>query len=155
MSERASPSDEVEAPVESVLDAEQRHRLVEIADELIPAGDGMPAPSVVGVADGQLAVVLGGRPDLFEPLSRVLSMSFEGTVIDFMEAIEVADPEGHGALVLTILGGYYMSEQVSRLLGYTGQRATPVSPDTYPLYVEEGLLEAVTERGWIFRPTPD
>jgi hypothetical protein len=137
------------------LNAASRNRLAEIADQLIPETDGMPAASSVGVADRQLEVVMRSRADLLEPLQRVLDVSFSGSAMEFLESVAATDPQGHEALVLTILGGYYSSEQVVRLLGYPGQSATVVSLDTYPPYVAEDLLAAVVERGPIFRPTPD
>lgn len=132
-----------------------RSRLAGIADQLIPETDGMPAASSVGVADRQLEVVMKSRPDLLEPLRRVLDSSFSGPAVDFLESVAETDPQGHEALVLTILGAYYSSEQVVRVLGYPGQSATVVAPDTYPPYVAEDLLAAVVERGPIFRQTPN
>jgi hypothetical protein len=137
------------------LTSASRNRLAEIADQLIPETDGMPAASSVGVSDRQLEVVMRSRPDLLEPLRRVLDVSFSGSAMEFLESVVTTDPQGHEALVLTILGGYYSSEQVVRLLGYPGQNAAVVALDTYPPYVAEDLLAAVVERGPIFRPTPD
>ena len=51
------------------------------------------------------------------------------------------------ALELTIAGGYYMSPEVRTAIGYPGQIAQVVSPDIYPDYVEEGLLEFVLQMG--------
>lgn len=139
-----------------VLTPKLRDRLIELADQLIPAVGEMPAASEVGVADTQLAVVADARPDLVGPLRRVLSVPGAGTsALDFLNAIESTDPEGHEALVLTVVGGYYTSPEVVRLLGYPGQHASPVTPDMYPAYVAEGLLEAVIDRGPQFRSAPD
>lgn len=140
----------------ATLTPKLRDRLIEIADQLIPADGEMPAASEVGVADTQLAVVVDARPDLVDPLLRVLSVPGAGmSALDFLNAIESTDPEGHEALVLTVVGGYYMSPQVVRLLGYSGQHASPLNPDIYPAYVAEGLLDAVIDRGPLFRPAPD
>lgn len=140
---------------ESPLTSASRSRLAAIADQLIPATDGMPAASSVGVTDRQLKVVMRSRPDLLEPLRRVLDTSFTGSAVEFLESVAERDPQGHEALVLTILGGYYSSEQVVRVLGYPGQSATVVQPDTYPPYIAEDLLAAVVERGPTFRQTPN
>ena len=51
------------------------------------------------------------------------------------------------ALELAIAGGYYMSPEVRTAIGYPGQIAQVVSPDIYPNYVEEGLLEFVFQVG--------
>ncbi len=137
-----------------MIPSTSRARLADIADELIPAAEGMPSASQVGVAQQQLEVVFASRPDLVEPLQRVLAVSFGGSAVEFLEALAQTDPPGHEALVLTILGGYYTSEHVAGLLGYPGQGATVVVPDVYPWYVDEGLLDVVLERGPIYRPTP-
>lgn len=139
----------------AVLTPKLRDRLTEIADQLIPADNEMPAASEAGVADTQLTVVTGARPDLVGPLIRVLSMPAMGrSALAFLNEIESTDPEGHEALVLTVVGGYYTSPEIVRILGYPGQHASPVTPDIYPPYVAEGLLEVVLERGPVFRSAP-
>ena len=40
-------------------------------------------------------------------------------------------------------GGYYMSPTVRDAIGYPGQEARIVQPDTYPEYIDEGLLSHV------------
>ena len=50
------------------LSDEQRAQLGAIADELIPAGSGMPSASEAGVAGEFLDEVLAARPDLAAPL---------------------------------------------------------------------------------------
>jgi len=144
------------SPGTKILAPSLRDRLIELADELIPADGQMPAASEAGVADTQLTVVADARPDLVGPLRRVLSKpGKEMTAPEFLNAIQSTDPEGHEALVLTVVGGYYTNPHVVRLLGYSGQHASPVTPDIYPSYVEEGLLEAVIDRGPLFRQIPD
>jgi hypothetical protein len=124
-----------------------RARLEQIADRLIPAAEGMPAASAVGVGHGQLDVVLGSRPDLADPLLRALAAD-PGEAS--MQALEQKDPEAHEALILVVLAGYYMSEDVKARLGYPGQTAAAVQVG-FPEYVEEGLLDAVVERGRLYR----
>jgi len=138
------------------LGEELRARLAALADGLIPATDGMPAPSSLDLAGRQLDIVLASRPDLEEPIRSALEAAGEGVEepIVWVEALAVADPAGHDALVTAIVAGYYLHPDVQRLLGYPGQLPQEVSADAYPAYVEEGLLERVYERGPRYRPTP-
>ena len=51
-----------------------RELLGALADELIPAGSGMPSASGAGVAGEYLDAVLAARPDLAAPLERALPL---------------------------------------------------------------------------------
>ena len=131
-----------------------RDRLRTFADVLIPAAHDMPAASEVGVADRQLDRVLGVRPDLAEPLGRALERvdpaDHEGSLARLLDA----DRAAHDALLLTVVGGYYMDRDVRDRLGYTGQVPVEVRPEIIPDYVDEGLMEPLLARGPIFRPVP-
>jgi hypothetical protein len=135
------------------LDDELRSRLRAFADALIPAAHGMPAASEVGVADGQLERVLEARPDLIEPLRRALAGGDAEDAERTLAAIQAADPPAHDALVLVVVGGYYIHPRVRELLGYDGQVPADLEPEAVPPYVEEGLIEAVLARGPIHRRT--
>ena len=137
------------------IDETLRERLTQVADGLIPEGDGMPAPSSVDIGGRQLDVVLGSRPDLAGDLRGALAAG--GDVQDpigWLEALRAEDAAGYEALVTVVVAGYYMHPDVKRLLHYPGQVPAPVSVDGFPDYVKAGLLERVYERGPIYRPTP-
>ena len=51
-------------------------------------------------------------------------------------------------------GGYLMSETVREAMGYPGQEPAPYDPHETPEYMTNGMLERVTLRGPIYRPTP-
>lgn len=122
------------------LGAEHRARLRVLADAMIPADATMPAASEAGVADGRVDAVLAARPDLAAPLLRALDQE----VLDAearLEALARGDLEAREALELVVAGGYYLSREVKRRLGYPGQVAVPVWPDPHPAYVAEGLLD--------------
>jgi hypothetical protein len=89
-----------------------RARLRTFADALIPAAHGMPAASEVGVADGQLERVLEARPDLLEPLRRALPDADPEDAERSLATIQTADPPAHDALVLAVVGGYYIHPRV-------------------------------------------
>lgn len=111
-----------------VTDA-QRDRLRALADAWIPAGSGMPAASLVGVADAELDRVLAARPDLEAPLVGVLSSEGEPPT------------EALGLLRYVVAAAYYLSPEVRRAMGYDPENVAPVSALEYPAYVEEGLLD--------------
>jgi hypothetical protein len=133
---------------------ELRERLRTFADVLIPEAHDMPAASAVGVADRQLDSVLGARPDLAEPLARAVEQldpsDHEGT----LARLRARDAAAHDALLLVVVGGYYIDPDVRRRLGYTGQVPVEVRPEIIPNYVEEGLMEPLLARGPIYREVP-
>ncbi len=131
-----------------------RERLAGLANGLIPGADGMPAPGELGIAGAQLDLVLASRPDLEPALLRALEQTPEGGALEWVEALRAADPDAYDALVVAIVGGYYLHPEVQRRLGYPGQTPRPLPAAGLPDYVEEGLLERVYERGPIYRPTP-
>jgi hypothetical protein len=137
------------------VDGALRERLAGLADGLIPGVDGMPAPSSLDIGGQQLDAVLASRPDLAADLRRALEGA-EGVdrPIEWVDDMRAADPAAYDALVTVVVAGYYLHPDVKRRLGYPGQAGEPVSLDTYPDYVDEGLLERVYERGPIYRPTP-
>jgi hypothetical protein len=132
----------------------QRDRLRAFADVLIPAAHDMPAASEVGVADRQLDLVLAARPDLAEPLARALERVDPADHEGSLARLGDDDRAAHEALLLTVVGGYYIDRDVRRRLGYTGQVPVEVRPEIIPNYVEEGLIEPLLERGPIYRPVP-
>jgi hypothetical protein len=139
------------APVDDAL----RDMLRAFADVLIPAAHDMPAASEVGVADRQLDVVLRARPDLAGPLARAVERvdpaDYEGSLARLLDEDRVA----HEALLLAIVGGYYIDRDVRRRLGYDGQVPVEVRPEIIPNYVEEGLVEPLLARGPIYRRVPE
>ena len=124
------------------FDAAERARLVELADELIPADVDHPAPSAVGIGAGLLDQVLAARPDLAAALRRALRPG-PASAADWCGELAEHDAEARDALELTVAGGYYLSQAVRDAIGYPGQEARIVQPDTYPEYIDEGLLDHV------------
>jgi hypothetical protein len=134
------------------VNEELRERLARLADALIPAADGMPAPSSIDIGGRQLDVVLASRPDLAEDLRHALEAADAvEDAVGWVEALRAEDPAGYEALVTAVVAAYYMHPDVSRLLGYPGQVPEQVSVGAYPDYLREGLLERVYDRGPIYR----
>jgi hypothetical protein len=136
------------------VDDAVRDRLRAFADVLIPAAHDMPAASEVGVADRQLDAVLRARPDLAEPLARALEQADPADHEGSLDRLREGDPAAHEALLLAVVGGYYIDRDVRRRLGYTGQVPVEVRPEIIPDYVDEGLIEPLLARGPIYRPVP-
>ena len=132
----------------------QRTTLGRLADELIPAGDGMPSASQADVAGRWLDEVIRLRPDLGPKLAGILERF---TAIDADVAIaslQTSDPDGFFVLTEVVAGGYFLNPEVRRAIGYPGQQSVPIVPEDPPDYERDGLLAPVLARGPIYRPTP-
>ena len=135
------------------IDASRRTTLAALADVLVPAAEGMPAASEVGIDGEGLDRVLRARPDLEPLLARVLG---EGVLVDpagRVRELQSEDPAGFEALALAATGGYYTVARVRALIGYPGQVYEParVGQD---IDTSDPMLWRVVERGPVYRATP-
>jgi hypothetical protein len=71
-----------------------------------------------------------------------------------LRRIETTDPGGWGTLTTVVAGAYFLNPAIAAQVGYPGRRAIPVDVDASPDWLEDGLLDSVTSRGPIYRPTP-
>lgn len=124
--------------------------LASVADYLIPAAHGMPSAAEV-VTAAQIRFVLRSRPDLFDPLIAALRYELGEDPSVRLAALAAHEPEAEAALQMVIVAGYYTNSDVRSQLGYQGQLAKPANARDYPIYLEEGLLDKVIERGPIWR----
>ena len=131
----------------------QRAQLGAIADQLIPAGGGMPSASEAGVSGQYLDEVLTSLPDLGDALETTLA-AVDG--LDPAEAIAVLrqDPAGWGVLTAVVPGAYFMNPAIRAAIGYPGLERRPIDPNAEPDYLADGLLDSVVSRGPVYRPTP-
>jgi hypothetical protein len=137
------------AATDTSLGAAERETLVAVADYLIPAAHGMPSAADV-VDDDRIQFVLRSRPDLVQPLRAALRPDLAGAVE--VRLAELADePTNLAALQLVIVAAYYTDRDVKELIGYPGQMAIEVKSWLIPQYLEEGLIDAVLERGAVWR----
>jgi hypothetical protein len=111
----------------------ERLALAALADELIPAADGMPAASAVGVHEHLLDLVLAARPDLRSGLGAALAALRS----------DPHDAAARAKVAYVVVGAYYLSPRVRELLEYHTAEPAPVRADAFPAYVEEGLLDHV------------
>jgi hypothetical protein len=132
---------------------EERTLFGRLADELIPAGDEMPAASAAGVTGQWLDAVLAARPDLESGLKAVLQKALDWpAAASAVEYLRSNDPEAFGILSEISAAAYFMNPEVQRAIGYIGQNPQPIDPR--PDYLDDDLLQAVVGRGPIYRPTP-
>jgi hypothetical protein len=134
------------------FDDRERDVLGRLADQLIPAGDGMPSASVAGVARAWLDAVLAARPDLAAGLKTLLLKAQDHQPAAFVEHMRKHDPSAFGILAEVAAAAYFMNPDVQRAIGYAGQGPRPIDPR--PDYLDDGLLDDVIRRGPIYRPTP-
>lgn len=138
----------------TALQDDDRKTFAGIADVLIPAAEGMPAASEIGIQGEILDKVLGFRPDLRENLLRGLRAAKGKDPRTAAEALHKTDAPAFGAISLAASAGYYMDPSVRKLIGYPGQENRPYNADEMPEYVRNGMLKVVSDRGAIFKPTP-
>jgi hypothetical protein len=129
-----------------------RARLAELADALIPAEGEMPSASEAGAAGEWLDAVLAARPDFETPLAGLVGSTAGMAADEAVAVLPERDPAGWTALTGAVVAAYYMNPDVCERIGYAGQRAIPIDPDAPPDYA--GLLDSVTSRPPVYRPTP-
>lgn len=137
------------------LNDEQRATLAALADELIPAEGEMPSASQVDVPGVLVDAVLRSRPDLGPDLAAVLDGAAGTPPAAALDDLARSDADALGTLRFVVAGAYLMDRRVGDLIGYHGQEAKQVDPNSHVAYITDGLLDPVVERGAIFRPSPD
>lgn len=117
-----------------MLDPAQRAAVAALADELIPAADGLPSATEAKAHEKWLDRALAARPELAPLLERALAAGGDA------RRLREQDPEAFAALAELVSGAYYMNPKVRKRIGYPGQKSTPPYPDEAEYYLE-GLLE--------------
>ena len=136
-----------------ILDPTERKLLADLADVLIPAGEGLPSASQAGVANEGLDRVLEVRTDLLEPLKNLLAGARNRAPAEVIEDLQRNDPPAFGVLAELVPGAYFLNSEVRSKIKYQGQNPRPI--DERQDYLDEGLLQSVLDRGPIYRPTPN
>lgn len=142
------------AASDRALDQGARDRLRALADALIPGGEGLPAASEIDTTGKWIDRALTARPDLVQCVVELAAAPGEPDAI--LDRLRKDDPEAFDRVTEAISGAYLLSPRVRRLLGYPGAAPKPKPPlrDEAELYLEDGILDGVTARGPIYRPTP-
>ena len=136
------------------LNDEDRATFAKIADHLIPEYGNKPAASAVNVHLDLLDKVLAVRPDIATDFLRGVRACADKDLSEALNAVNKDDRAAFDAITLAATGGYLMSEKVREAMGYPGQEPAPYDPHQTPEYMTNGMLERVTMRGPIYRPTP-
>ncbi|MBT7611687.1 MAG: hypothetical protein P8Q36_00590 [Alphaproteobacteria bacterium] len=136
------------------LTDESRAAFAALADFLIPAHKKMPAASQTGVAGPLLDEVLRLRPDLQDDFMRGIGAITGEKACDAANALYKEDEAAFNALSLVASAAYYMTPEAREALGYPGQESLTYDAHTVPEYMTDGMIERVTRRGSIYKPTP-
>jgi hypothetical protein len=123
-----------------------------LADVLIPASAGFLSASQAGVAAEGLDQVLAVRPDLEPGLRQKLQSAKGRDPADVVRELQTKDAAGFAELAEVVAGAYFLNRGVRAGIGYHGQ--VPRARESASDYLDEGLLQAVIDRGPIYRPTP-
>ena len=134
----------------ATLDPDARAALSAVAGHLIPDAHGMPSAADV-IGDTRLRFVLTTRRDLLEPLRAALRPGLGEDAATRLTTLERDEPDGHAALISTIVFAYYTDRDVRDRLGYPGQEAKQLYSWKVPDFIEEGLTDQVIARGPIWR----
>jgi len=126
-----------------------------IAEVMLPGTDAMPSASEAGVSGALLDEVLEARPDLSAPLARALRDLGESFSLERLAQYLRVDSDAYSALTTCAAAAYYLSPEARDAIGYPGQEARDFDPYEYVLWVSEGLIDPVIERGPIWRRPPD
>ena len=135
-----------------IFDSNDLGTLAELADVLIPAGEGFPSASAANVTGDGLNQVLAVRPDLGDGIKKLIAVARGRVPTEIVAEWQAKDPSSFDLLAELVAGAYFLNPQVRASLGYDGQTARPI--DSRPDYLDDGLLQSVIDRGPIYRPTP-
>lgn len=138
-----------------MLGEAERAAFGRMAEVMLPGTDTMPSAGRAGVPGAGVDEVLAARPDLAEPLGRAVRDLGESFSLEALAGYLSVDEEAYSALTTCAAAAYYLSPEVRELIGYPGQEARSFDPYEYVQWIDEGLLDPVTERGPIWRRPPD
>jgi hypothetical protein len=129
----------------------QQKKLNEFADVLIPGGAGLPSASEVDPDGNWMERTLKVRPDLKDILFACLEKAGEPEKI--LDNLKKEDPEEFDRFAFAISGAYLMNTRVRIILGYPGAATmpNPILPGEAESYLDDGILDAVINKGTIYR----
>ena len=128
-----------------------RVALADLADALMPGGEGMPSASSVGTHQDLLDRVLAVRPQAapsFVALAeRLATDPGTGTPTERAQRLRQEHPADFSLLAGFLVGAYQLAEPVRAAIGYPGQGPSDVTFEDETGYIAEGLLDPVLSRG--------
>ena len=123
----------------------RRRVLGDVAELLVPAGDGMPSARDIALAHSGLDRVLQACPELEAPLAAALDRLHGLDPPEALAALEGRREELE-LVAFVVVGAYVTEPAVASRLGYRGRIATPLADDLDDEVLE--LLAPVVERRW-------
>jgi hypothetical protein len=132
--------------------SQERKRLAELADVLIPTAGGHSSASQADVAGSGLDQVLATCPEMAASLRGLMVKAGNGDAVAAVANLRTNHNAEFGILAEFTAGAYFLNCAVREAIGYAGQTGRPIDPA--PDYLENGLLDSVIHRGPIYRPTP-
>ncbi len=162
---RAAPAQK-EKPSAAGLDQRQRELLRAAMDEIIPAGDRMPAASEVGGVE-YLDQLAGKAPDIEKDLEKSLAalqeLTRKETGKDFvslsradraeaLKKLEKQEPEAFGPLRDCVYESYYTQPKVWKLIGYEFHPTNQSGPRMRPF--DESVVAKVKKMPKLYRAAP-
>ena len=139
-------------PPRSLTDAEL-HALLRVADCLIPACGPNPKASAADQYTSFLELALAARTDVFDAVvdgAKKLADVAEEDLWEALKTMSVEDKFTFVPLSSVLAGAYFMTPQVTKLIGYPGQHRDPAPLELAAEEIGSGILDPVLERGFIF-----
>ncbi|MBN9177463.1 MAG: hypothetical protein J0I43_08880 [Microbacterium sp.] len=130
-----------------------RELFARLADELIPAVPGFPAPSEIGVHTTGLDRLARVRPDLIQPLEDALVFAADHA-LDSASVLRDRDPARFSAVTSCAAGIYLTEPVVTRAYGYPGRPPLDVGEPHERIASYTELARPVVDRGSIWASTP-
>lgn len=127
------------------LDHEERRRLAELADQLIPPAPGAMSASEAGIAGPLLDKIEQFAPERLDLLRLVIRAAAKTGPATALETLKADDRITYDSFCETIAAAYFMSPDVRRKVGFPGREPVPAKIDAAEL---EDLLMPVLEGGF-------
>jgi hypothetical protein len=141
-------------PAPALLTDDLRAVFAQLADVLIPRDGDCPSDSEAQVHGPRIDRLLSLRPDLKSPFLMALDQCSDGAPEAAARRLHVQDPDALMLVGMLAAVAYYQDPAVQAAIGYSGQTHRIFDADAIPDYIANGRLQAVIDRGPLFRPTP-
>lgn len=129
----------------------ERRAMERLGDALIPPGPGALSASEAGIGAQLLDRIRDLVPERVPLLRQVISRVGDAPAEATLAALKHTDPVLYDGFCETVVGAYFMSPEVRRLVAYPGRVAVPARIDVTDL---EDLLMPVLEQGFAPRLPP-
>ena len=138
----------------TTLTDDLREVFARVADVLIPHDGDCPSATQAQVHGPRIDRLLMLRGDLREPFLAALMSCRNPDADAAARRLHAENPDALALIGMLAAVAYYQDPAVQRAIGYYGQTHRDFDADAIPAYVTDGQLQAVIDRGPLFRPTP-